>query len=249
MAQRRGRRGAAPRLARAASGTEMYRPICTTVARHQSNQNKIMDQNKDTTEREHAVSFSDVQTAVRRIRGHAHKTPVLTSRTLSLNASGPLPPSHQNDMPSDQVHHGSHQDRTPSVTLFFKAENMQRVGAFKFRGALNAVKALIEEKGIERMRKEGVVTHSSGNHGQALAHAAQLHNIPCHIIMPPTSPTVKRSAVASYNANIIICREPTLTSREQTAQSVMSRTGASFVHPYNDPLVIAGQGTLAVEFL
>jgi threonine dehydratase len=124
-----------------------------------------------------------------------------------------------------------------------KCENLQKVGAFKFRGACNAVFSLKEE---EAMR--GVVTHSSGNHAQALALAARLRGIPAYIVMPENAPVVKKAAVAGYEGRITFCK-PTLEARETTTEQIVKETGAVVVHPYNDYRVIAGQGTAALELL
>ena len=161
-------------------------------------------------------TFDDVRRAVGRIRPHAHRTPVVTSRAV---------------------------DERAGARVFFKCENLQRVGAFKFRGACNAVMCLSEEEAVR-----GVATHSSGNHAQALALAAHLRGVAAHIVMPENAPAVKRAAVAGYGARIIPC-EPTLASRESTLAQVVTETGATFVHPYDDPRVIAGQGTVALELL
>ncbi len=157
-----------------------------------------------------------IRAAAARIAGQVHRTPVLTSRTL---------------------------DAMSGATLFFKCENFQRVGAFKFRGASNAVLSL---SGSEAAR--GVATHSSGNHAQALALAAQLRGIPAHIVMPRTVSEVKRAAVEGYGARITLC-EPTMASREETAARIVAETGATLVHPYNDWRVIAGQGTTGLELM
>lgn len=125
--------------------------------------------------------------------------------------------------------------------IYFKCENMQKVGAFKMRGAANAVFALKPEE-----RQKGVATHSSGNHAQALALAARLAGIKAYIVMPRTAPKVKVAAVEGYGAEIIFC-EPNLQARESTLQEVVARTGATFVHPYNDERVIVGQATAAKE--
>jgi threonine dehydratase/serine racemase len=127
--------------------------------------------------------------------------------------------------------------------LFFKCEQLQKVGAFKFRGACNAVMKLNDD-GAAR----GVVTHSSGNHAQALALAAQICGIPAHIVMPSTASLVKRRAVEGYGGRVIECA-PTLEARETTAADVLAETGATLIPPYNHPDVIAGQGTVALEFL
>lgn len=160
--------------------------------------------------------LADLDTAYQRVQQAAHRTPVLTSQTL-------------NQMVGAQ--------------LFFKCENFQKVGAFKFRGATNAVMALSAQE-----RQRGVATHSSGNHAQALALAARQQGIPAWIVMPKTAPEVKRQAVAGYGAEIILC-EPTLEARESTLARVVEKTGAIFIHPYNDERVILGQSTAARELL
>jgi threonine dehydratase len=161
-------------------------------------------------------TFADVRTAAGRIRSHAHRTPVLTSSST---------------------------DAMVGATVFFKCENFQKVGAFKFRGACNAVFALGAAEA-----SHGVATHSSGNHAQALALAARLRGVPAFVVMPSTSREVKKAAVAGYGARITLC-EPTLAAREEALARVVAETGAAVVHPYNDPNVIAGQGTAALELL
>ena len=162
------------------------------------------------------VTIDDVLAADRRIRPHAHRTPVLTCASL---------------------------DAMTGARLFFKCENLQKVGAFKFRGACNAVMAL---SGAVAAR--GVATHSSGNHAAALALAARLRGIAAHVVMPRTARAIKKAAVAGYGAAITEC-EPTLAAREAALAAVVAQTGATVVHPYNDPRVIAGQGTAALELL
>ncbi len=125
--------------------------------------------------------------------------------------------------------------------LFFKCENFQKVGAFKMRGAANVVLSLSAEEA-----KKGVATHSSGNHGQALALAARLRGIPAHIVMPNNTPAVKKAAVSGYGGLITYC-EPTLQAREAALSDIVTRTGASIVHPFDDVRVISGQGTVAYE--
>lgn len=159
-------------------------------------------------------TIDDVRSAADRIRPFVHRTPILTSRSL-------------NEM--------------FQAELFFKCENFQKVGAFKARGACNAVYML---EGAEAER--GVVTHSSGNHAQALAYASRLRGISCTVVMPSNSPAVKRAAVAGYGASIILC-EPTLASRIATMNAIVERTGAHAVPPFDDARVIAGQGTVALE--
>ena len=160
--------------------------------------------------------LSDIEEAARRIEPYAHRTPVLTCAGL---------------------------DRQAKCSLFFKCENFQKVGAFKFRGATNAVFALPREAA-----ERGVLTHSSGNHGAALALAARNRGIPAIVVMPSNAPAVKRAAVEGYGARIVGC-EPTVESRESTAARVRKETGATFIHPYDNNHVIAGQGTAARELL
>lgn len=161
-------------------------------------------------------SFSDVLAAAARIAPYAHRTPVLRSRSL---------------------------DELTGATLHFKCENLQRVGAFKFRGACNAVFALDETTAAR-----GVVTHSSGNHGAALALAAKVRGIPAHVVVPEGAVASKLAAIEAYGAVIHRCA-PTIAAREATAARVQAETGATLVHPYTDPFVIAGQGTATLELL
>jgi len=160
--------------------------------------------------------FIDVIDAYKGIKDVINRTPVMTSRSL-------------NDM--------------FGCELFFKCENFQRVGAFKFRGAANAVLSLIEQDNLK-----AVATHSSGNHAQALALAAKMNNVPAYVVMPSNSPQVKKDAVAGYGANITFC-EPTLQARESTLEKIIEQTGAVFIHPYDNFDVISGQGTAAYELL
>ena len=127
--------------------------------------------------------------------------------------------------------------------LWFKCELLQTTGSFKFRGATNAIRML-----DDAVATRGVVTHSSGNHAQALALAARMRGIPAHVVMPSNSAEIKKAAVRGYGAEIIEC-EPTLEARESTAAAVIARTGGTMVPPFNHPNVIAGQGTIALEFL
>lgn len=161
-------------------------------------------------------TFEDVLAAAARIEGLVHRTPVLSCRTL---------------------------DALCRARLLFKCECFQKVGAFKARGAANAVLSLSGEQA-----SRGVATHSSGNHGAALAWAASVRDIASHVVMPRTSKAVKKAAVAGYGARIVEC-EPTLAAREAALAEVVAATGATFIHPYNDPRVIAGQGTAALELL
>src|SRR5512139_1225791 len=161
-------------------------------------------------------TLADIQQAAERIKPYIHRTPVLTNESLNQKV-------------------GAH--------VFLKCENMQKVGAFKFRGASNAVYSLSDEEAAH-----GVCTHSSGNHAQALALAARMRGIPAYIVMPNNAPQVKKDAVAGYGGIITFC-EPTLEARESTLAKVVAETGANIVHPYNDERVIAGQGTATLELL
>jgi len=134
-------------------------------------------------------------------------------------------------------------DQITRAQLLFKCENFQKTGSFKIRGATNAVLSLDEHTAAH-----GVATHSSGNHGAALAQAAHNRNIPAHVIMPNTAPQVKKDAVAGYGADITFC-EPTIEARERTLSEIVERTGATFIPPYNDYRIIAGQATAALELL
>lgn len=162
------------------------------------------------------LSFDNIKNAYQSIEKVINKTPVMTSSTLN-NIFG--------------------------NSLFLKCENFQKVGAFKYRGASNAVSLLSQEEA-----SKGVATHSSGNHAAALALAAKIRGIKSYIVMPENSPEIKKNAVAGYGAEIIFC-ESTLKAREEALNQVVERTGATFIHPYNNVNVIAGQGTCALEFL
>ena len=163
-----------------------------------------------------AFSLDTIRAAHQRIGPYIHRTPVLTNSSLS-EACG--------------------------AVLFFKCENFQKVGAFKARGATNAVFALDDETA-----RRGVATHSSGNHGAAVARAAKLRGIPAHIVMPSNSAKVKIRAVRRYGAQILFC-EPTEASREIKCAEVIDQTGATLIHSFENEHVIAGQGTAAMELL
>lgn len=158
----------------------------------------------------------DIRQAAERIKPYAHRTPVLTNESLNQQVG---------------------------AQVFLKCENFQKVGAFKFRGACNAVFSLTDEEAAR-----GVCTHSSGNHAAALALAARVRGVPAYIVMPSNAPQVKKDAVAGYGGQITFC-EPTLTARESTLDRIRLDTGATVVHPYNDERVITGQGTAALELL
>lgn len=134
-------------------------------------------------------------------------------------------------------------DRMAGASLFFKCESFQKVGAFKFRGACHAVLSLSDEEA-----QKGVATHSSGNHAAALALAAKIRGIPAFVVMPSDAPLVKKRAVEGYGATITFC-EPTLDARQTTLEKVIASTGATEIHPYDNPMIIAGQATAAIELL
>jgi threonine dehydratase len=163
-----------------------------------------------------SVDISRIHGAHERIRAYIKRTPVLTSSRL---------------------------DEASGASLFFKCENFQKIGAFKARGATNAVFSL-----DDATARRGVATHSSGNHGAAVARAAKLRGIPAHIVMPSNSAKVKIRAVEGYGAHVVFC-EPTDKAREATCADVIAKTGATLIHSFENEHVIAGQGTAAVEFL
>lgn len=159
-----------------------------------------------------------IRDADKRIRPYVHRTPVFTSRSInSMNNS------------------------SASGEVYFKCENLQKGGAFKFRGACNTVLSLSDDEA-----SNGVITHSSGNHAAALSLAARIRNIPAYIIMPSTAPEVKKAAVAEYGGQITLC-EPTLQARVETARKIRTETNSILVHPYDDYRIIAGAATAAYE--
>jgi threonine dehydratase len=162
------------------------------------------------------LTFDDVRAAATRIAPFVHRTPVLTSKTL---------------------------DAWLGTTAYLKGEHAQRIGAFKYRGATNAVQSLSDDDA-----RNGVTAHSSGNHAAALALAAATRGIPAHVVMPESVPTVKKAAVFAYGASITFC-ENTPESRAETLADVVARTGAVEVHPFDNDAVIAGAGTAALELL
>ena len=161
-------------------------------------------------------SLADMLTAHERIKPHIHRTPVLTSHVI---------------------------DEVAGAKLFFKCENFQKAGAFKARGASNAVFGLSDAQA-----SKGVATHSSGNHGTCLSYAAGRRGIPCTVVMPRTAPQAKKDAVRGYGGKVVEC-EPSTLSREAVFAEVVAETDAEFVHPYNDPRVIAGQGSCSKELI
>lgn len=165
---------------------------------------------------ENEPTKQDITEAHELIKKQIHRTPTLTS--LSIN-------------------------KISGCELYFKCENFQKVGAFKFRGASNAVLSLSKEE-----LQKGVATHSSGNHAAALALAAKMEDVPAYIVMPRSAPKIKKTAVEGYGAKIIFC-EPTLQAREEALAKIVEETGATFIHPYNNYSVIAGQATCTKEIL
>lgn len=162
------------------------------------------------------VTFADIEAAHQRLAGVANKTPVMTSRTV-------------NELTQSQV--------------FFKCENFQRMGAFKFRGAYNALSQLSEQQ-----KRQGVLTFSSGNHAQAIALSGQLLNIPTTIVMPKDAPAVKLAATQGYGAEVLLYDRTEMT-REELAAELCQERQLTFIHPYDRPQVIAGQGTTAKELI
>jgi threonine dehydratase len=161
-------------------------------------------------------TISDIQAAHSLIKPYIHRTPVLSSTQINTIFG---------------------------AEIFLKCENFQKVGAFKFRGATNAIMNLTDEE-----KRRGVVTHSSGNHAAALTHAAVQAGVKAYIVMPETAPVVKKNAVAGYGAEITFCK-PTLQAREEAAEEIIARTGAMLIHAYDNFNVICGQGTSAIELL
>ncbi len=159
-------------------------------------------------------TIEEIREAAERIKPFAHRTAVLSCETLN---------------------------KLLDAEIFFKCENFQKVGAFKIRGATNAIFSLSDEEA-----ERGIATHSSGNHAAAVALAARWRGVKAYVVMPENAPAVKRNAVAGYGAEIIPCK-PTLRAREEELAKVVERTGAMFIHAYNNHQVIAGQGTCALE--
>ncbi|KAH7136152.1 pyridoxal-phosphate dependent enzyme-domain-containing protein [Dendryphion nanum] len=186
---------------------------------------------------------SNVREAHAIIQPYIHLTPVLTNTTLSNLASTAQSPDTLKNTQWD-----GQKPAQPKIKLFFKAENFQRIGAFKVRGAFHAVLRLIAELGIETVRKRGVVTHSSGNHAQALALAARTLEIPAHIVMPSISTPSKIAGTQAQNATVHFSGS-TSQEREAVVKEVIEKTGAILVPPYDHPDIMLGQGTMAVEYV
>jgi threonine dehydratase len=161
-------------------------------------------------------TLADIQSAHERIKPFIHRTPVMSSMQIN---------------------------KIFGAEIFLKCENFQKVGAFKFRGATNAVLQLSDEA-----KRSGVIAHSSGNHAAALTHAAVINGIKAFIVMPENAPAVKKNAVAGYGAEITFCK-PTLQAREETTDEIIKKTGATLIHAYDNFNVICGQGTAALELL
>lgn len=193
-----------------------YNKTAQTRREFPSGYNAATKRRLGSTMMRYAADVTAIREAAARIAPFAHRTPVFTCATL---------------------------DRLSGRSLFFKCEQWQKAGAFKFRGACNAVMKLSEKEAAR-----GVVTHSSGNHAQALARAARLRGIPAHIVMPRNAAAVKRQAVEEYGGRVIEC-EPNQQAREATAERVLAETGGTLIHPYDNADVIAGQGTAALELL
>ncbi|MBM0740773.1 threo-3-hydroxy-L-aspartate ammonia-lyase [Phormidium sp. CLA17] len=163
-----------------------------------------------------AVTYTDIEAAATRLQGHAHRTPVFTSTTV---------------------------DRRVGSQVFFKCENFQRTGSFKFRGAYNALAQLSPEQ-----RQRGVIAYSSGNHAQAIALASRLLSIPARIVMPADAPAVKQSATRDYGASVLLYDRETM-NREELGKTLAAERGLTLIPPYDHPAVIAGQGTTAKELI
>ncbi len=163
-----------------------------------------------------SITITDVQAAAKRLDGIAHHTPVITSRTVNQRINS---------------------------QVFFKCENFQRTGSFKFRGAYNALSQLSETQ-----KQKGVLTFSSGNHAQGIALAGELLNIPTTIVMPDDAPAVKKTATRGYNAEVILYNRQQ-TNREELAQTIVKERGLTLIPPYDHPDIIAGQGTTALELI
>ena len=176
--------------------------------------NNKLSQIMSNTSQLYIPTFEEVQAAHKRIAPYIHRTPVMTS---------------------------SYFNSLSGAELFFKCENFQKAGAFKVRGACNAVFGLSDEKAAK-----GVATHSSGNHALSLSYAAGRRGIQATVVMPRTAPEAKKAAVRGYGGEVLEC-EPSTAAREEMLNELVARTGADFVHPYNDHRVIAGQGTCSLE--
>ncbi|KAH7070597.1 pyridoxal-phosphate dependent enzyme-domain-containing protein [Paraphoma chrysanthemicola] len=187
------------------------------------------------------LTRASVEAAHQLIQPYIHHTPVLTNTTLNKLASAP-----QTAESLEHTPWAGQQPAHPTFRLFFKCENLQRIGAFKVRGAFHAVLRLVEERGIDEVKKKGVVTHSSGNHAQALALAARTLSIPAHIVMPRISTPSKIAGTQAQGA-IVHFSGSTSHEREAVVADVVAQTGATLIPPYDHPNIILGQGTMGLE--
>ncbi|OAP65338.1 hypothetical protein AYL99_01310 [Fonsecaea erecta] len=190
---------------------------------------------------------SSIRNAYTKIKTYVHRTPLITSRSLNAIASSSDPSVFlSDDPPPFDSAESNVNDASPQFRLYFKCENFQKIGAFKARGAFHAVTRLIEELGIDEVRTRGVVTHSSGNHAQALALAASTFSIPAYIVMPSISTTSKIAGTRLYTPNVIFSGS-TSQEREAVVADVIKEKGAILVPPYDHPDIILGQGTVGLE--
>jgi threonine dehydratase len=184
------------------------------------------------------ISLDDIRAAHARVTPFINATPMLSSSFFSSRASAAACAAR---LPASAS--------AASINLLLKAESMQKTGSFKIRGATNAVRAMIESGEVTALPEgAGVVTHSSGNHGQALAAAAAASNVKCVVVVPEGSPAVKANAARDYGAEVVYCA-PNLASRESVCAQMQAVTGATFVPPYNHKLIMAGQGTLGIDIM
>ncbi|EIT81753.1 serine racemase [Aspergillus oryzae 100-8] len=188
-----------------------------------------------------SLTPSKVHAAHALIKPYIHRTPLLTNKTLNGIASTPQTPDALKGTPYE-----GQTPAAPTIRFFFKCENLQRIGAFKARGAFHALLRLIEERGEEEVRRRGVVTHSSGNHAQALALASSTLNIPSYIVMPSISTTSKIEGTKAYATKVVFSGS-TSTEREAVVAEVQSQTDAILIPPYDDFNIICGQGTTGLE--
>ncbi|EXJ79409.1 threonine dehydratase [Capronia epimyces CBS 606.96] len=190
-------------------------------------------------------SVTDAHT---KIKEHIHRTPLLTSKTINDIASSPDPAIYLSDSIANpsKPFDSEHTDGVPKFNLFFKCENFQRIGAFKARGAFYAITRLIDTMTLPVLREKGVITHSSGNHAQALSLAAHTFKVPSYVVMPQISTSSKVLGAKRY-AKEVIFSGSTSHEREAAMAQVQARTGAIFVPPFDHPDIVLGQGTVGRE--
>ncbi|KAM5467123.1 putative threonine ammonia-lyase [Microsporum audouinii] len=195
------------------------------------------------TDKQHwlPITRESIQTAHSLVKPYIYETPVLTSKTLNSLASTPQTADALRGTPFE-----GQQAAHPKINFFFKCENFQRIGAFKVRGAFHSILRVIQIKGEEEVRKRGVITHSSGNHAQAVALAASTLSIPAYIIMPSISIPSKIEATKGYGGKVVFSGS-TSDEREEVMRKVQEETGAILIHPYDHPDTILGQGTAGLE--